>query len=169
MKRITRKRHVNELIIVHHHLHAMQMHKVRVFRDFSCGLPSGIFGNYCTIMPPALSDPLSATAASSGAVLQRSAPEKLRFEGLRGLRWRINLGVLPCSTSTSIDDLRRVTANCRRRYAGLRRRLLVEPHVPKDGTNSPNLVIDNPLSLNPGKSEFFSLYLSAFLGVKSLT
>jgi len=54
------------------------------------------------------------------------------------------------------------------RYASLRRRLLVEPHVPKDGTNSPNLVIDNPLSQNPGNSKFFSLYFSIG-GVKSLT
>ncbi|RZB64911.1 uncharacterized protein LOC114387746 [Glycine soja] len=100
-------------------------------------------------MPPALSDPLSVTPASSDAVLQRSAPDNRRFGDLRGLQWRINLGVLPSSSSTSIDDLRRVTANCRRRYASLRRRLLVEPHVPKDGTNSPNLVIDNPLSQNP--------------------
>ncbi|KAG4387854.1 hypothetical protein GLYMA_09G059200v4 [Glycine max] len=101
-------------------------------------------------MPPALSDPLSVTPASSDAVLQRSAPpENRRFGDLRGLQWRINLGVLPSSSSTSIDDLRRVTANCRRRYASLRRRLLVEPHVPKDGANSRNLVIDNPLSQNP--------------------
>lgn len=32
----------------------------------------------------------------------------------------------------------------------MRRRLLVEPHVPKDGSNSPDLVMDNPLSQNPG-------------------
>ncbi|TKY72760.1 TBC1 domain family member 5-like A [Spatholobus suberectus] len=108
-------------------------------------------------MPPALSDPLSASPASSDAVSRRSAPENRRFGDLRGLQWRINLGVLPSSTSTSIDDIRRVTANCRRRYASLRRRLLVEPHVPKDGTNSPNLVIDNPLSQNPDStwSRFF--------------
>ncbi|XP_027903050.1 uncharacterized protein LOC114163133 [Vigna unguiculata] len=111
-------------------------------------------------MPPALSDPLSAITATSDAVLKPSkpsAPENRRFRDLRGLQWRINLGVLPCSTSTSIDDFRRVTANCRRRYASLRRRLLVEPHVPKNGTNSANLVIDNPLSLNPDStwSRFF--------------
>ncbi|KAL0346895.1 UNVERIFIED_CONTAM: TBC1 domain family member 5 [Sesamum calycinum] len=35
------------------------------------------------------------------------------------------------------------------RYATLRRRLLVDPHVPKDGGSSPDLVIDNPLSQNP--------------------
>ncbi|RDX82011.1 TBC1 domain family member 5-like A [Mucuna pruriens] len=108
-------------------------------------------------MPPALSDPLSATPASSDAVSRRSAAENRRFGYLRGLQWRMNLGVLPSSSSTSIDDLRRVTANCRRRYASLRRRLLVEPHVPKDGTNSPNHEIDNPLSQNPDStwSRFF--------------
>lgn len=41
--------------------------------------------------------------------------------------------------------------SCLVRYAGMRRRLLVDPHIPKDGSNSPNLVMDNPLSLNPGK------------------
>lgn len=55
------------------------------------------------------------------------------------------------------------------RYASLRRRLLIEPLVSKDGTNSPNLVIDNPLSQNPGKSKLFLLYFSTLLGVKSLT
>lgn len=37
------------------------------------------------------------------------------------------------------------------RYASLRVRLLVDPHMPKDGSSSPNLVMDNPLSQNPGK------------------
>lgn len=36
------------------------------------------------------------------------------------------------------------------RYAALRRQLLVDPHVPKDGGSSPDVVIDNPLSQNPG-------------------
>lgn len=36
------------------------------------------------------------------------------------------------------------------RYAALRRQLLVDPHVSKDGSNSPDLVMDNPLSQNPG-------------------
>lgn len=73
--------------------------------------------------------------------------KKRQFANLRGVRWRINLGILP--SSSSIDDIRRVTADSRRRYAGLRRRLLVEPHVPKDGSNCPDLVMDNPLSQNP--------------------
>lgn len=37
------------------------------------------------------------------------------------------------------------------RYASLRRQLLIDPHVPKDGSNSPDPVIDNPLSQNPGR------------------
>ncbi|RVW16123.1 TBC1 domain family member 5-like A [Vitis vinifera] len=73
--------------------------------------------------------------------------KKRQFANLRGVRWRINLGILP--SLLSIDDIRRVTADSRRRYAGLRRRLLVEPHVPKDGSNCPDLVMDNPLSQNP--------------------
>ncbi|CAH8355348.1 unnamed protein product [Eruca vesicaria subsp. sativa] len=72
-----------------------------------------------------------------------------RFEKLRGVRWRINLGILPSSPSSSIDELRRVTADSRRRYAALRRRLLIDPHLPKKGINSPDLTIDNPLSQNP--------------------
>ncbi|KAJ6363139.1 hypothetical protein OIU78_003341 [Salix suchowensis] len=72
-----------------------------------------------------------------------------RFENLRGVQWRIDLGILPCHSSSSVDDLRRVTANSRRRYAGLRRRLLVDPHISKNGSSSPDPVIDNPLSQNP--------------------
>ncbi|KAL8036530.1 hypothetical protein ABFX02_12G164700 [Erythranthe guttata] len=68
---------------------------------------------------------------------------------LRGVQWRLGLGILPSSPSPSIDDLRRVTANYRRRYAALRKQLLVDPHVPKDGSNSPGVVMDNPLSQNP--------------------
>ncbi|KAJ0266893.1 Ypt/Rab-GAP domain of gyp1p superfamily protein [Hirschfeldia incana] len=72
-----------------------------------------------------------------------------RFEKLRGVRWRINLGILPSSPSSTIDELRRVTADSRRRYAALRRRLLIDPHLPKKGINAPDLTIDNPLSQNP--------------------
>ncbi|KAH6798962.1 hypothetical protein C2S51_035446 [Perilla frutescens var. frutescens] len=71
------------------------------------------------------------------------------FGGLRGVRWRVDLGILPSSPSATTDDLRRVTADSRRSYAALRRQLLVDPHVPKDGSNSPDLVMDNPLSQNP--------------------
>ncbi|KAL2481833.1 Ypt/Rab-GAP domain of gyp1p superfamily protein [Abeliophyllum distichum] len=72
-----------------------------------------------------------------------------RFGDLRGVQWRIELGILPSSPSASIDDLRRVTANFRRRYAALRRQLLVDSQISNDGSNSPDLVIDNPLSQNP--------------------
>ncbi|KAL9224102.1 hypothetical protein vseg_000171 [Gypsophila vaccaria] len=72
-----------------------------------------------------------------------------RFSDLRSVRWRINLRVLPFSPNSTIDDLRRVTADSRRRYAALRRRLLIDPHVSKVGNNSPDLSLDNPLSQNP--------------------
>ncbi|CAI9760936.1 unnamed protein product [Fraxinus pennsylvanica] len=72
-----------------------------------------------------------------------------RFGDLRGVQWRIDLGILPSSPSASIDDLRCVTANFRRRYAALRRQLLVDPQISKDRSNSPDLVLDNPLSQNP--------------------
>ncbi|KAK2646402.1 hypothetical protein Ddye_021597 [Dipteronia dyeriana] len=81
--------------------------------------------------------------STSHVVSERSG----RFDNLRSVQWRIDLGILP--SSSSIDDLRRVTADSRRGYAGLRRRLLVDPHLPKDGSNSPDLVMDNPLSQNP--------------------
>ncbi|RYR13742.1 hypothetical protein Ahy_B04g070574 isoform A [Arachis hypogaea] len=121
-------------------------------------------------MPPALMNPLmppppppsvsvSAPPELEGSddVSGRSVTQKRRFGDLRGLQWRVDLGVLPSESSTSIDDLRRVTADCRRRYANLRRRLLVEPHIPKDGSNSPDLTMDNPLSQNPDStwSRFF--------------
>ncbi|KAI7733757.1 hypothetical protein M8C21_014022 [Ambrosia artemisiifolia] len=69
------------------------------------------------------------------------------FWELRGVQWRTDLGVLPCSSSA--DDVRRVTANTRRSYAGLRRRLLIDPLIAKDGSNFPDPVVDNPLSQDP--------------------
>ncbi|KAK4759827.1 hypothetical protein SAY87_022958 [Trapa incisa] len=75
-----------------------------------------------------------------------------RFKDLRSVQWRIDLGVLPSSPSASTDDLRRVTADYRRRYASLRRRLLSDPHTFKDGSNMPDLAMDNPLSQNPESS-----------------
>ncbi|KAK4368857.1 hypothetical protein RND71_012649 [Anisodus tanguticus] len=83
------------------------------------------------------------------AVVVESCIERRRFGDLRGVQWRIDLGILPCFPSSTIDDLRRVTANTRRRYASLRKQLLIDPHVPKDGSSSPDPVIDNPLSQNP--------------------
>lgn len=47
---------------------------------------------------------------SVGSVSERSGP----LANLRGVQWRINLGILPSSYS-SIEDLRRVTADSRRR------------------------------------------------------
>lgn len=67
------------------------------------------------VMPPSLVDPLLPSPSSSDSVPPRSAPENRRFGDLRGLQWRINLGVLPSASSASIDVLRRVTADCRRR------------------------------------------------------
>lgn len=106
-------------------------------------------------MPPALMDPPLLESSSAPSLNSGAVSESQRFGDLRGLQWRITLGVLPSSTSSSIDDLRRATANSRRRYASLRGRLLVDPHILKDGsgTSSPNLVMDNPLSQNPGKSK----------------
>ncbi|CAI8611104.1 unnamed protein product [Vicia faba] len=109
-------------------------------------------------MPPAvLNPPLSKSSSvhslTSDAVFYDPTPESQQFDDLRGLQWRINLGVLPSSSSsTLIDDLRRATANSRRRYASLRGRLLVDPHVKMDGSSSPNLVMDNPLSQNPNST-----------------
>ncbi|XP_071741658.1 uncharacterized protein [Rutidosis leptorrhynchoides] len=70
-----------------------------------------------------------------------------RFWDLRGVQWRTDLGVLPCSSS--VDDFRRVTANSRRRYAAMRRKLLIDPPIPKDGNNFPDIKMDNPLSQDP--------------------
>ncbi|KAL2534474.1 Ypt/Rab-GAP domain of gyp1p superfamily protein [Abeliophyllum distichum] len=88
--------------------------------------------------------PLEATMPETAS----SSEGSRRFGDLRGVQWRIDLGILP-SFPSSIDDLRRVTANSRRRYAALRRHLLIDPQVLKDGSCSPNLVMDNPLSQNP--------------------
>ncbi|GAA0155075.1 GTPase-activating protein [Lithospermum erythrorhizon] len=80
---------------------------------------------------------------SSGEGIRR------RFSDLRGVDWRIELGILPSSSSSSIDELRRVTADSRRRYASLRRQLLLDHHISKNGSNAPDLIIDNPLSQCP--------------------
>ncbi|KAL1371932.1 hypothetical protein HN51_002121 [Arachis hypogaea] len=105
-------------------------------------------------MPPAM---VLSPLPESPSVLSvpESPSETRRFGDIRGLQWRISLGVLP--SSNSIDDLRRATANSRRRYANLRGRLLVDPHLPKDGGSPPNLIMDNPLSQNPDStwSRFF--------------
>ncbi|KAL2928827.1 TBC1 domain family member 5-like protein A [Bienertia sinuspersici] len=94
-------------------------------------------------MPPA-----ESMSEISESLQCSSSSMNSRFSDLRGVRWRINLGVLP-SFSSSIDDLRRVMADSRRRYAALRRCLLVDPHVNKFSDDSSDLVVDNPLSQNP--------------------
>ncbi|KAM0966970.1 hypothetical protein ACFX1X_022974 [Malus domestica] len=59
-----------------------------------------------------------SSSSSSPDVPEISEAENPRFKELRGVQWRINLGILPSSSSSSssssIDDLRRVTAECRR-------------------------------------------------------
>lgn len=67
---------------------------------------------------------------------------------LRGLLWRLKLGVLP-SYSPSIEELRRAAADGRRRYAELRRRLLVDPHSMEEAHKSHQSNMDNPLSQDP--------------------
>jgi hypothetical protein len=42
-------------------------------------------------------------------------PARPSFSGLRGARWRADLGVLPGSAAVSIDELRRAAADSRRR------------------------------------------------------
>ncbi|CAL9061782.1 unnamed protein product [Musa banksii] len=91
------------------------------------------------------------------SMLGSSSTSQKRFPKLRGVRWRIDLGVLPSSLSASIDDLRCATADARRRYASLRRRMLMDFHLPRAVDRSPDLTMDNPLSQNPDStwSRFF--------------
>ncbi|KDP27459.1 hypothetical protein JCGZ_19820 [Jatropha curcas] len=96
-------------------------------------------------MSPAAIEPVMPESLSTNS---RDANRR-RLINLRGVQWRIDLGILPSASSSMIDNLRKVAADSRRRYACLRRRLLVDPHMPKDGSNSPDLAIDNPLSQNP--------------------
>ncbi|KAJ0880836.1 putative Rab-GTPase-TBC domain-containing protein [Helianthus annuus] len=88
--------------------------------------------------------PESSSSSPERAELENNR----RFGDLRGVQWRIDLGILPSSSST-VDDIRRVTANSRRSYAALRRRLLINSSISKDESNFRDLVIDNPLSQNP--------------------
>ncbi|CAM0911951.1 unnamed protein product [Alopecurus aequalis] len=75
--------------------------------------------------------------------------ERRRFSSLRSVRWRVDLGILPASPVASVEELRRAAADSRR---SLRRRLLVDPHLPKEEARSSSLVVDNPLSQNPESS-----------------
>ncbi|KAL5231526.1 hypothetical protein ABZP36_030302 [Zizania latifolia] len=75
-----------------------------------------------------------------------------RFSNLRSVRWRVDLGILPAPPEASVEEHRRAAADSRRRYVSLKRRLLVDPHVPKEEGRSSNFVVDNPLSQNPDSS-----------------
>lgn len=71
-----------------------------------------------SIAPIELTLQQDASSSVVGTISQKYIEES-RFDDLRGVRWRINLGILPASSSSyssSIDDLRRVTADSRRRY-----------------------------------------------------
>lgn len=67
---------------------------------------------------------------------------------LRGVQWRVDLDVLPRKPAP-VDELRRAAADGRRRYAELRRRLLVDPHLMENCQTQAQLNQDNPLSLDP--------------------
>ncbi|KAJ3704603.1 hypothetical protein LUZ61_008308 [Rhynchospora tenuis] len=97
---------------------------------------------------------MSPTAAAAGESISESAhlPSLPPLPPLRSVTWRIHLGILPSSSSSSsIDRLRRAAADSRRRYASLRRRLLTDaqPALAKDEHSTSDLSIDNPLSQNP--------------------
>ncbi|KAM7260553.1 hypothetical protein ACFE04_011226 [Oxalis oulophora] len=83
--------------------------------------------------------------------LDEGSINRRRFSKLRSVQWRIDLSILPSHSSSesefsSIDDLRRATADSRRRL----RRQLLSDYIPKDdGSNNPDRVMDNPLSQNP--------------------
>lgn len=104
-----------------------------------------------SIAPGELTLPYSSSSVSVVSNLPSSSHESCHgplFSNLRGVQWRINLGILP--SSSSIDDLRRVAADSRRKYARLRRHLLIDPHLTKDeGNEASDLFVDNPLSQNP--------------------
>ncbi|XP_031501078.1 uncharacterized protein LOC116264809 [Nymphaea colorata] len=93
-----------------------------------------------------------SAAHEEAALSTTNSDEGLSFNpclsNLRGVKWRINLGILP-SASSPIEDLRRAAANSRRRYADLRKDLLVDPYVAKTRSEADNLAVDNPLSQNP--------------------
>ncbi|KAI4963987.1 hypothetical protein ZWY2020_008527, partial [Hordeum vulgare] len=85
-----------------------------------------------------------------------------RFSSLPGVRWQVDLGILPAAPEASVESsaaLPPIRAGGEpailvpgRLYVSLRRRVLVDPHVPKEEARSPNLIVDNPLSQNPESS-----------------
>eukprot|EP00249_Psilotum_nudum_P020854 c27876_g2_i2 orf=442-3111(-) len=77
-----------------------------------------------------------------------SSEDRVHSCRLRGLRWRIMLDVLPPYPAT-VEELRRAAADGRRRYAELRRRLLVDPHTMEELRKPSQLSMDNPLSQDP--------------------
>ena len=58
---------------------------------------------------------LSPSSSTSDSSFQGWVDENRGFNGLRSVKWRMNLGILPSSSSSSVDDLRRVTADSSRR------------------------------------------------------
>lgn len=57
--------------------------------------------------------PTEKEAQEKAAFLKSDNENRRRFGNLRGVQWRMGLGILP--PSSTIDDLRRVTADSRRR------------------------------------------------------
>jgi TBC1 domain family member 5 len=41
--------------------------------------------------------------------------ERRRFQNLRSVQWRVDLGILPASPEASVKELRRAVADSRRR------------------------------------------------------
>lgn len=60
---------------------------------------------------------------------------------------------------------RNMLDSCVNRYASLRRRLLIDPHLSKDGTRSPDLTMDNPLSQNPGMLSICCPHFFSYFGL----
>lgn len=67
------------------------------------------------IMPPAIEPTSPESSSSSSSPPPTKVEESRRFGDLRGVQWRIDLGVLPFSSTSTIDDLRRLAADSRRR------------------------------------------------------
>ncbi|AQK40004.1 Ypt/Rab-GAP domain of gyp1p superfamily protein [Zea mays] len=80
---------------------------------------------------------------------EENRQQRRLFANLRSVQWQIDLGIVPASPGASVDKLCHAAADSRRRYVSLRRRLMVDPHLPKEEDRSSNLVVDNPLSQNP--------------------
>ncbi|KAJ8635852.1 hypothetical protein MRB53_010119 [Persea americana] len=68
-------------------------------------------------MPQAPLDPplLESSSRPRSCSSSKESPPDSHFSRLRSIRWRIDLGILPSSPTSSIDDLRRVAADSRRK------------------------------------------------------